>query len=151
LGERVRERGIFGSMTKKAISYNPSTLKGGLKMRKTVLFIMAIFLSLSFLAMSACEKKKPEEPQVTTKTEALDTEGVKLFKQHCEVCHGEGGKGNIGPDLTDSKWKYGSSEDDLFASISKGRSGGMPSWENQLSAEKIKELITYIRSIEEKK
>jgi mono/diheme cytochrome c family protein len=136
---------------KKHVSYNPSTLKGGLKMRKTVLFIMAIVLSLSFLAMNACEKKKPEEAQVSVKTEAPDSEGAKLFKQHCEVCHGADGKGNIGPDLTDSKWKYGSSDDDLFASISKGRSGGMPAWENQLSAEKIKELIAYIRSIGGKK
>ena len=118
-------------------------------MRKTVLFIMAIFLSLSFLAMSACEKKKSKEVQVTTKAEVevIDTEGAQLFKQHCEVCHGEGGKGNIGPDLTDSKWKYGSSDDDLFTSISKGRSGGMPSWENQLSADKIKKLVAYIRSL----
>ena len=120
-------------------------------MRKTVLFIMAIVLSILLLAMSACEKKKSEEAQVTTKTEALDSEGVKLFKQHCEVCHGEGGKGNIGPDLTDSKWKYGSTDDELFTTISKGRSGGMPAWEKQLSAEKIKELTAYIRSIGEKK
>jgi len=116
-------------------------------MRKTVLFIMALALSLSFLAMSACEKKKSEESQVTTKTAALDAEGAKLFKQRCEVCHGEGGKGNIGPDLTDSKWKYGSSDDEIFTTISKGRSGGMPAWENQLSADKIKELIAYIRSL----
>lgn len=116
-------------------------------MKKTVLFIMAFVLSLSFLAMNACEKKKSEEAKVTTNTVAVDTEGAKLFKQHCEVCHGEGGKGNIGPDLTDSTWKYGSSDDEIFATIAKGRSGGMPSWENQLSAEKTKELITYIRSI----
>lgn len=120
-------------------------------MRKTVLFIIAIVLSLSFLAMNACEKKKSEEAKVTTNAAVVDTEGAKLFKQHCEVCHGEGGKGNIGPDLTDSTWKYGSSDDDLLSSISKGRSGGMPSWENQLSAEKTKELITYIKSIGEKK
>ncbi|MEW6715552.1 MAG: c-type cytochrome, partial [Nitrospirota bacterium] len=109
-----------------------------------------IVLSLSFLAMSACEKKKPEEAAAPAKAATPDSEGAKLFKQHCEVCHGEGGKGNIGPDLTDSKWKYGSSDDDLFASISKGRSGGMPSWENQLGPDKIKELIAYIRSISEK-
>jgi len=120
-------------------------------MRKTVLFIMAIVLSLSFLAINACEKKNSEEPQVTAKTEAIDTEGAKLFKQHCEVCHGEGGKGNIGPDLTDDKWTYGSSDEDLVATISKGRSGGMPAWDNQLGPDKIKELITYIRSIEVKK
>lgn len=116
-------------------------------MRKTVLFIMAVVLSLSFLAMNACEKKKSEEAQVTTKAEVIDTEGAQLFKQHCEVCHGAEGKGNIGPDLTDSTWKYGSSDDELFVSISKGRSGGMPSWENQLSADKIKKLVAYIRSL----
>ena len=113
-------------------------------MRRTVLTIMAIVLSLSFLVM-------PVEAQVSGKTEAPGSEGAKLFKQHCEVCHGEGGKGNIGPDLTDSKWKYGSSDNDLFTTISKGRSGEMPAWESKLSAEQIRHLIAHIRSIGEKK
>jgi len=120
-------------------------------MSKTVLFILAVVLSLSFLAMNACEKKKPEEAQVSAKAEAPDSEGAKLFKENCEVCHGEGGKGNIGPDLTDSKWKYGSSDNDLFTTISKGRSGEMPAWESKLSAEQIRHLIAHIRSIGEKK
>lgn len=119
-------------------------------MRKVVLFITAVILSLSFLAMSGCEKKS-EERQAPVSKAVPDTEGARLFKQHCEVCHGADGKGNIGPDLTDSKWKYGGSDDEIFATISKGRKGGMPAWENQLSAEKIKELITHIRSIGEKK
>jgi cytochrome c oxidase cbb3-type subunit 3 len=116
-------------------------------MKKTALFIMAVVLSFSFLAMNGCEKKKSEEAQAPAATAATDSEGSKLFKQHCEVCHGEGGKGNIGPDLTDSKWIYGGSDEEIFTTISKGRKGGMPAWENQLSPEKIKALIAYIRSI----
>lgn len=31
-------------------------------------------------------------------------EGKELFKTNCATCHGEGGKGGIGPNLTDTHW-----------------------------------------------
>ncbi len=53
-------------------------------------------------------------------------EGEAIFSKHCEVCHGVGGIGYVCPDLTDSRWTYGSSDSDLFLSIFKGRSDRMP-------------------------
>jgi cytochrome c oxidase cbb3-type subunit 3 len=87
------------------------------------------------------------------KTAAPDTEasqlGDELFEKHCKVCHGADGKGDIGPSLIDKEWKYGGSDDDLYYSIAKGRSSGMPNWDHTLNEENIRLIIEYIRSIGE--
>ncbi|GAB4543503.1 MAG: hypothetical protein Fur0020_13000 [Thermodesulfovibrionia bacterium] len=75
-------------------------------------------------------------------------EGAEIFKKNCEGCHGPGGRGDICPDLTKKNKKYGDTDPDLFLTISKGRPGGMPNWDNTLGSEKIWKVITYIRSIE---
>jgi mono/diheme cytochrome c family protein len=75
-------------------------------------------------------------------------EGEQLFGNHCQICHGMGGKGDVCPNLTTRKKKYGDTDEDLYQTISKGRPEGMPTWQNILGPEKIWKLITYIRSIE---
>ncbi len=75
-------------------------------------------------------------------------EGAEIFKKNCESCHGPGGKGDICPDLTKKNKKYGNTDADLFLTISKGRPGGMPNWDNTLGPDRIWKVITYIRSIE---
>ncbi|MDA8082504.1 MAG: c-type cytochrome [Nitrospiraceae bacterium] len=75
-------------------------------------------------------------------------EGRKIFDENCKVCHGEGGKGDICPNLTLKKKKFGDTDADLFMTVSKGRPGGMPNWDARLGTEKIWKVITYIRSIE---
>jgi len=57
---------------------------------------------------------------------------------------------DISPNLTDKEWKYGSSDADLFLTISKGRPSGMPNWKNTLGSDRIWKVITYIRSIAKK-
>ena len=119
-------------------------------MKSRLLIAWAVLLLVSLPVLISCEKKKTEVAQEPMETEALNSEGAELFKKHCEVCHGAGGTGNIGPDLTDSTWKYGSSDEEIFSSISNGRPGGMPNWGNQLNKNSIRELITFIRSKERK-
>ena len=75
-------------------------------------------------------------------------EGRKIYDGNCKSCHGEGGKGDICPDLTTKKKKFGNSDADLYTTISKGRPAGMPNWNNTLGADKIWKVITYLRSIE---
>lgn len=47
-------------------------------------------------------------PQVTLETAKYSadniTEGQELFKTNCVTCHGDNGKGGIGPNLTDTHW-----------------------------------------------
>src|SRR5262252_9218294 len=54
-------------------------------------------------------------------------DGKRLYLRHCASCHGanaEGGAGNdlipAAPDLTDSEWKHGGSDGEIFAAIKNG-------------------------------
>lgn len=73
-------------------------------------------------------------------------EGEKIYKANCQACHGEKGRGGLGPNLTGKTWKYGGTDADLFATVSGGKPGGMPSWEGTLGAARIWNTIAYIRS-----
>jgi cytochrome c oxidase cbb3-type subunit III len=61
------------------------------------------------------------------KEPAFVAEGAQLFKDpaRCALCHKADGSGNIGPNLTDDMWIYGSKPMDIYASILKGRPRGM--------------------------
>jgi mono/diheme cytochrome c family protein len=75
-------------------------------------------------------------------------EGKRIYDSNCKSCHGEGAKGDICPDLTTKKKKFGNTDADLHTTISKGRPAGMPNWDNTLGADKIWKVITYLRSVE---
>jgi cytochrome c oxidase cbb3-type subunit 3 len=102
--------------------------------------VMVVILAL--MVIPSCQKDKTEE--------VIADEGARIFKQRCSPCHGPQGKGDIGPDLTDSEWRYGGTDQDLFETISNGRPGGMPAWKNELSEEKIRKVIRHIRGLAEK-
>ncbi len=75
------------------------------------------------------------------------------FKQRCSQCHGVDAKGNttIGkslkiPDLTGPEVAK-VSDDELVQVISEGR-GSMPSFKGVLDQSTIKQVISYIRSLQ---
>lgn len=75
-------------------------------------------------------------------------EGRKLFvAMNCAGCHGYDAKGNIGPNLTDTQWRYGGTPIDIYKSIYEGRAQGMPAWGNVLPAMSIWQLVAYIQSL----
>ncbi len=100
--------------------------------------------------MISCSDKKSGTVQVSEKAKLTISEGAEIFRKNCQICHGKEGIGNIGPNLTDTEWKYGNSDKDILRSIRKGRPKSMPGWEDKLSNEEINKLIAYIRSIGEK-
>ncbi len=74
-------------------------------------------------------------------------EGHQLFQQFCAACHGPGAKGNpaLGaPDLTDSIWLYGNSEEQLRHTIALGRNGIMPAFDRRLSDAQIQLLVAWL-------
>jgi cytochrome c oxidase cbb3-type subunit 3 len=81
------------------------------------------------------------------KIEAYVAAGKQLYAQLCSACHGENGKGTVGPDLTASKYKYGKARLDIAKSISEGRPGGMPAFNGQANPEQIEGLVEYILSL----
>jgi cytochrome c oxidase cbb3-type subunit 3 len=53
--------------------------------------------------------------------------GEHLFLTYCSQCHGSSGQGGSGfPNLTDNKWLFGGTPDDVKSSIANGRIAEMP-------------------------
>ncbi len=73
-----------------------------------------------------------------------------LFEGKCTGCHGAGGKGGFGPDLTApaDRYEYGKNRQALFMSIEEGRGNGkMPAFKGQLRREEIYAIADYILTL----
>ncbi|MBS2023784.1 MAG: c-type cytochrome [Deltaproteobacteria bacterium] len=71
--------------------------------------------------------------------------GAKLFSQSCAVCHGAGGEGKIGPNLTDAYWLHGPKPTDIHKVIAGGVvEKGMPAWNPVLGPERVRALAAYV-------
>jgi cytochrome c oxidase cbb3-type subunit 3 len=81
------------------------------------------------------------------RVEAYIAAGKKLFGTHCTACHGEAGKGGVGPDLTASTYKYGKTRLDITRTISEGRPGGMPSFNSQFDKEQTESLVEFVLTL----
>jgi cytochrome c oxidase cbb3-type subunit 3 len=76
--------------------------------------------------------------------------GAATFAEQCSVCHGEGGKGNTemgAPNLVDSIWLYGNSQEAVVTSVATGRGGIMPAWDGRLDPVSVKMLTVYVHSL----
>jgi cytochrome c oxidase cbb3-type subunit 3 len=74
-------------------------------------------------------------------------EGQQIYlAMNCTTCHAYDGSGNQGPDLTDTRWRYGGLPIQIFNSIHDGRPQGMPSWKDKLTDDQIWKLVTYVES-----
>jgi len=73
--------------------------------------------------------------------------GAANFATLCSVCHGKKGEGLVGPNLTDDYWINGGGVKNIFKIIKYGNNKGMQSWKENLSAEKIAQLTSYVISL----
>jgi cytochrome c oxidase cbb3-type subunit 3 len=78
---------------------------------------------------------------------AAIAEGAQVFNTICSACHKPDGSGLVGPSLIDPFWKYGTSDEELFTTVAKGRPAGMPPWETQLGSEKIWKVLAYLETL----
>jgi cytochrome c oxidase cbb3-type subunit 3 len=74
-------------------------------------------------------------------------EGKEVFATICVACHQADASGLVGPSLVDPYWKYGSSDQEKFASVHDGRPLGMPPWGAQLGSEKIWKVLAYLETL----
>ena len=81
------------------------------------------------------------------KVESYVAAGKQLYGNLCAACHGENGKGSVGPDLTASKFKYGKSRAEIEKSITEGRPNGMPAFNGQINHEQVEGLVEFILSL----
>jgi polyvinyl alcohol dehydrogenase (cytochrome) len=71
-------------------------------------------------------------------------DGASIYATNCAVCHGADGSGGAGPDLRGIGEMH--TVDELVQVITNGR-GGMPAWRDELSAEEIRAVATYVSEI----
>lgn len=75
-------------------------------------------------------------------------QGQSLFRaMNCAYCHGMKADGVMGPDLTDTYWRYGGTPAMIYKSIAEGRPQGMPAWANMLPPSAIWSIVAYIQSL----
>ena len=86
-------------------------------------------------------------------SERSDQESARIFRRFCVMCHGSDGKGSEAagqlagiPDFTTPAWHRKSSDARLVVSVLEGKGSNMPAFQEKLSREQIRELITYVRS-----
>lgn len=94
------------------------------------------------------ESDPPVELPPEVQTEALALEGADIFADLCAQCHGEGGQGLIGPDLTDPAFQSSNSDDEIHQTINEGHPATpMIGWGEVLTADQIEQLVDFIRSL----
>jgi cytochrome c oxidase cbb3-type subunit 3 len=129
----LSESGKFGNMNTRIIALT--------------LIILSLIISSSF----AVQSDNSPVLKLTLKEKASIIEGMHLFRKHCGSCHGSNARGGRGPDLTDGRWAYGNSDDEIFTSISEGRSAShMPQMKGRLTEDEIRKIISFLRALEER-
>ncbi len=73
----------------------------------------------------------------------------RIFEQNCAACHGVNGKGQASmfPNLKDSDWQWGSSEEAIWQSIKHGRRAIMVGWKDAIGDEGVSEVINYVKAL----
>jgi len=84
---------------------------------------------------------------ISGESENLNQEGKDIYTKKCIACHGAEGEGNpaIGaPKLNDDIWLYGNSDEVLYQTIAKGRTGIMPAFDERLDDTQIRMLTAWL-------
>jgi cytochrome c oxidase cbb3-type subunit 3 len=70
--------------------------------------------------------------------------GPEIYASDCAMCHGENLEGSIGPSLKGPKFIYGNTLADHVRVIAEGTPNGMPGFQKQLGAEKVRAVAHFI-------
>lgn len=133
-------------------------------MKEIIVFlIISVFFSLQYGSAAAEEMKDPHKPNQhqhteyakiknpIAKTEKSVAQGRKLYEEHCIACHGEAGKGGIGPGLSVPGRIHGSTDGEMFHVITDGVAGtAMKGFREGLSDEMRWHLVNYITNFRKK-
>ena len=118
---------------------------------------LALYLAVAALAQGNPEAATIRNP-VAASAESVAS-GKQLYTRYCAVCHGinaEGGSGSDisppAPDLTDSEWKRGSSDGEIFSVIKNGVPPdlSMEPWGDRIKDGDIWNVVNFLRSIAKK-
>jgi mono/diheme cytochrome c family protein len=108
---------------------------------------------------AAMDREAPKGPSPVAMTDANLIEGIKLYSQHCAICHGtaDGEKStsplakglNPSPPQLASEGVEDDSESESFWKIKHGiRWTGMPAWKEALNDDQIWKLATFLKHMD---
>jgi putative heme-binding domain-containing protein len=121
-----------------------------LRLRTGLLALLPVFFLSAVLAHArpAARRQEPT-PQDAAKASAAGVkEGASLFRADCSPCHGLNAQGGgRGPDLTSGRWTHGSTDAEIFRTITQGVPGTeMPA--NAFEDSETWTIIAYLRSLQ---
>lgn len=91
----------------------------------------------------------PEMLTLLARDEKTVEEGKAIFEANCVTCHAAGGKGNIGPNLTDDYWLHGGQSMQIYGTVKNGfTEKQMPAWGPKLGEVRVRNAVAYVLSIQ---
>jgi putative heme-binding domain-containing protein len=128
--------GIVGNNRGARRRIAPACVEGMRRLTRAITVVVSLLYAFSV--------SPPSLAQRTAAEQAVE-KGGQLFNASCRACHGEAGVGNRAPALRGARLTI----DYLTRVIAAGKPGTMmPSFHNVFSAEQIRELALYIRSVQ---
>lgn len=111
-------------------------------------------LSAAFVtSVAAGAQQGPPSPSPVPYSSASVARGKTYYLQNCQSCHDEDGRARsaavaIAADLTNpDRWKFGSSDAQVFKTIKSGAAEAMPPFGSDLKDDQIWDIVNFIRSI----
>ena len=120
--------------------------------------LLASSIGIVVLAQGNPDAARTKNPVAVT-AESVAA-GKQVYQRYCASCHGltaEGGSGSDisppAPDLTDSEWKRGSTDGEIFDVIKNGVPPdlNMEPWGDRITDTNIWNVVNYVRSLAKKK
>ena len=101
------------------------------------------------LAQVAKEKVSESSLAALVADPAMVADAKLLFEERCAVCHGAGGEGKIGPNLSDRYWIHGQGRLlQIYGTVSEGvPAKGMPTWQLTLSPVELRKVTAFVGSL----
>jgi putative heme-binding domain-containing protein len=132
----------FGDWVTISLKTSQAAEKGTASRVRMLVAFTLLFGAATVPFVIAQEKSKDS----STKAATIE-EGTSLFRANCAPCHGLNARGGgRGPDLTSGRWTHGSTDDEIFRTISQGVPGtDMPA--NGFEDSEIRAIIAYLRSL----
>jgi cytochrome c oxidase cbb3-type subunit III len=113
---------------------------------RTAAFLLYLAIAVLFAVAGSPARPSRSQNPVSDDPSAVK-EGASLFRANCSPCHGLSAKGGgRGPDLTSGRWTHGSSDADIFRTISQGVPGTEMS-ANAFEDSEIWAIVAYLRSL----
>ena len=86
-------------------------------------------------------------PEIAKDELAMET-AARIFYANCAQCHGLDARGRPGyPNLTDNNWMYGGQPENILTTIAHGRKGVMSSFQKELGAQGVKEVVHAVKAM----